>query len=212
MRRTRNLPVLFLFCAALGVVSACAALPESSDDRGWLAAKGLTTAPDGTFAHCRGYGCRIVDRIHFTAQDWAEIESAFLPAPRDAAAERAAIAQAIGAFERRAGAVAGTTGDIAGTFGRVGDFQQDCIDESTNTTVFLGLLEDRGLLKFHDVLTPAGRFPVLAGSFWPHHTAAVADRGTGQSFAVDSWFEDGGKPAHVVPLAEWSAGWKPWSE
>lgn len=200
--------LLFLFLVP-GALSGCAAIPQSTDDRGWLAEKGFETTPEGTFAHCRGYGCRIVDRIRFTPQDWAEVEAAFIPVPRSAQEERAAIAQAIGAFEQRAGAIAGTGGDVAGTFGRVGDFQQDCIDESTNTTVFLGLLRDRGLLRFHDVLTPAGRFPVLAGSFWPHHTAAMRDKETGQAFAVDSWFEDGGKPAHVVPLAEWSAGWSP---
>ena len=32
---------------------------------------------------------------------------------------------------------------------------------------------------------------------------------TGQKYAVDSWFEDNGHPAHIVPLIEWKKGWKP---
>lgn len=199
---------LFLF-SILVFWAGCAAIPPSSDVSGWLSSRGIVLPSGQDFPHCRGYGCRIVDRIRLTPQDWAEIESAFAPAPRDPQAERIAISQSIGAFERRVGVLAGTGGDTAGTFGRIGDFQQDCIDESTNTTVFLGLLESRGALRFHTVRTPAGRFPVFSGSFWPHHTAVVAERETGRAFAVDSWFEDGGKPAHVVPLDLWSGGWKP---
>lgn len=201
------LPLRVFVISALA--SGCASLPPSSDVAGWLESKKLSAPDAESFPHCRGYGCRIVDHIHLSSQDWAEIEDSFVPRPRNPLQEREAVSSAIGVFERRVGAIAGTGDDVAGTFGRIGDFQQDCIDESTNSTVFLSLLDSRGLLSFHEVRTPAGRFPVLAGSFWPHHTAVIAEKGTGQAFAVDSWFEKGGEPAYVVPLEVWSAGWSP---
>jgi hypothetical protein len=198
----------FILLCLMGM-AGCASLPSSSDMAGWMESRGIREPADDGFSHCRGYGCRIVERLSFTPEDWAQVEAPFKPPPSDAAAEREAVGKAIGAFERRAGLQAGTLGDIAGTFGRVGDFQQDCIDESTNTSVFLTILAQRGLLRFHEVRTPAGRFPVMAGSFWPHHTAVMAERTTGEAFAVDSWFENGGRPAHVVPLSLWTQGWKP---
>lgn len=201
MRKTLVAMVFFL--------SGCAALPPSSDVPAWLEGRHIAPPSDDTFPHCRGYGCRIIERIHFDGKDWAQIDAAFHPPPRNAEEEREAVKRAIGAFERQAGVQAGTRSDIAGTFGRIGDFQQDCIDESTNTTIFLSLLGKRGHLKFHQVRTPAGRFPVLAGSFWPHHTAVMAETGTGQTYAVDSWFENGGQNAHVVDLTDWSRGWSP---
>ena len=32
---------------------------------------------------------------------------------------------------------------------------------------------------------------------------------SGRAYVVDSWFEDNGGPAHIRPLEEWRAGWKP---
>ncbi len=33
--------------------------------------------------------------------------------------------------------------------------------------------------------------------------------GSGQSYAVDSWFHDNGVPAEIVPLPDWLSGWMP---
>ncbi|MCB1563671.1 MAG: hypothetical protein KDJ75_08870, partial [Alphaproteobacteria bacterium] len=115
----------------------------------------------------------------------------------------------IGLFERVVGPRAGTDDDVFGTFGKVGPGQHDCIDESTNTTVYLSLLNQKGLIRFHSISAPDTRSPLFMRGRWPHRTAVVFENGTGTAYAVDSWFHDNGFDAEVVPLQRWKEGWKP---
>ena len=85
--------------------------------------------------------------------------------------------------------------------------QLDCIDETSNTTTVLELLDRAGLLVWHEVRGPMSRFFVYDG--WPHTTAVIVETATGEAYAVDSWFHDNGQPAEVVPLEQWVAGWGP---
>ena len=41
------------------------------------------------------------------------------------------------------------------------------------------------------------------------HNYVVTDTKTKERYAVDSWFEDNGAPAHIVPLETWRNGWHP---
>ena len=85
--------------------------------------------------------------------------------------------------------------------------QLDCVDEATNTTVFLRILESQRLLRRHEVGQPVTR---ASFSFdWPHSTATVTERGSGRAYGIDSWFYDNGEDAVVVPLDQWLAGWSP---
>ncbi|MCB1555996.1 MAG: hypothetical protein KDJ15_01650, partial [Alphaproteobacteria bacterium] len=144
--------------------------------------------------------------------EWESIAALF-PAQRDAARERSAIARAIGRFEEIVGARNGTSADKSGTFAGTGKTgQHDCIDESTNTTMYLTLLEKEGILRFHGVSGPLSRTPFTTlgqGKLWPHQTAVIREIADGKSYAVDSWFHDNGHPAEIVPLATWRAGWAP---
>jgi hypothetical protein len=83
----------------------------------------------------------------------------------------------------------------------------DCIDESINTTTYLRMLEREQLLRWHTVEDRATRGWFIRG--WPHTTAVIRDRKTGELYAVDSWFEDNGEPPHIVPLDKWKGGWDP---
>jgi hypothetical protein len=104
--------------------------------------------------------------------------------------------------------MAGTTGDRGGTFESFGiGGQLDCVDEAVNTSVALAMLKADGLLRWHDPGPVAGRGNMLAGE-WPHRSATLVERG-GARFAVDSWFDDNGAPARVVPLEDWLAYWRP---
>ena len=38
---------------------------------------------------------------------------------------------------------------------------------------------------------------------YPHATAVIKDKETGEIFAVDSWFEPGGGPPDIMLLSEW---------
>lgn len=198
--------VLFLL---LGLLSACGGANRSRSHEEWLARRNIPLPTQEAFPNCYGNGCRKVVTLSLSGQDRTDLDALFSPPSQDAAQERARIAEAIGFLERTTGAVTGTTRDVAGTFGSFGPTQTDCVDEATNSTVYLSLLEQRKLLRFHTLRGPAVRLPIFSGTGWPHTTAVVTETATGKAFAVDSWFEDGGKPAHVVPLDLWSDGWHP---
>ena len=89
--------------------------------------------------------------------------------------------------------------------------QQDCIDETTNTTTYLILLHKHGLLTWHEVGRPLYR------NFWykffmdPHFSAHLVETDSGQSYAVDSWFLDNGQPPYVATREDWlskQGGWE----
>lgn len=190
--------------AALLLLAGCGA---TITPQGYLAKNNLPEASSNGFPHCRGYGCHVVEKVVLDKKEWPRIGKNF-PA-KSPETERAAIAAAIGQFESIVGPITGTQGDVAGTYVQPGPYQLDCIDESTNTTVYLMLLQEKNWLKFHDVKAPNTRVPFGLGVFVSHRTAVIEDRVTKKQYAVDSWFHDNGKPAEVVPLSIWKARWHP---
>jgi hypothetical protein len=159
------------------------------------------------FPHCRGYGCHTIEPITLNKNEWAKIKKLF-PA-KSASKEREQIAKAIGLFERMVGPITRTDEDLAGTYIHPGPYQLDCVDESTNTTVYLNLLDQQGGLKFHDVTAPQTRVPFGVGIFAAHRTAVIRDKKTGIAYAVDSWFRDNGKDADIIPVSIWKQHWHP---
>lgn len=114
--------------------------------------------------------------------------------------EKQQIRQAIALIERYSGAIAGTDLDIGGNYnGEDLPRQQDCIDESTNTFQFLSVLQQKGLLRWHEVV-PKQRRIVW---FFTHWTAAIRETKTGQLYAVDSWYRDNGEPPYIQKLDDW---------
>jgi hypothetical protein len=115
---------------------------------------------------------------------------------------------AIALIEFIVGDLAGTSeekgGDLAG-LGLPG--QQDCIDESVNTSLYLTLLENIGLMRFHTVEDRVTRGYFIFG--YPHTTAVIRETKSGQEYVVDSWFFDNGKPPVIIPLDTWKDGWEP---
>ena len=197
---------LFIW-AGLLALSACASSSETY--KYYLTNKGLETQLPESFQHCHGYGCKHVSRIAFTQVDWAPIEAVFTPLPPNPESEREAIKKAIAIFEQRVGEKAGTHSDRAGTFKKVGQYQHDCVDESTNTTVYLSLLQQKGLMAFHRIEGPSVRLPFIDSGRWPHQSAVISELHTSHFYAVDSWFHDNGKPAEIIRLKAWKDGWKP---
>ncbi len=197
------------FLIVIITLCSCASAPKGAP--GYFASRHISAFSDYTnFQHCRAYGCREIDTLALEKKDWKEIERIFKPTAKSAVEERERIASAIGAFETKVGAINGTSEDVYGTFKKVGMRQHDCVDESTNTTIYLSLLHNAGLLKFHDVGAPDARVPVIhyAGT-WPHQTAVITERVSGQKYAVDSWFHSNGYPAEIEPLEVWKHGWRP---
>ena len=152
---------------------------------------------------CYNYGCSAKAQVDFGG---AQLESlrAALAAAGDAGAERAAISRVIGRMYAIAGEQTPVWRDKGGNFADGGvNGQMDCIDHSTNTGNFLGLLQAHGWLRFHEVMERIERTRYI---FAVHWSARIRDRATQRAYVVDSWYFDNGHPAAVFPVEEWLAG------
>ena len=150
---------------------------------------------------CYDFGCRSHQTVYLFRSDWNRLRAA-LAASDTPRQERERIAAAVGLMERIVATMA-PTGEDRGRNEGAGDSyhgQQDCIDESTNTTRYLRLFQREGLLRHHAVLERVRRAPLLVNQHW---AAQIEERHSGRRFAVDSWLEDNGEPARVQALEAW---------
>ncbi len=197
-----------ILCASLLLLPACGGVSQKSAND-YLSERKIAAATPDAVPHCHGYGCKIVTPVPLTDKEWASVTKIFRGGPKTAEAERVKIAKATGRLEQIIGAKAGTDGDIHGTFAETGDDQLDCVDESTNTTTYLTMMAEAGLLKYHEVMSPAVRLPFVHTGSWPHQTALIRETETGTYYVVDSWFRDNGANADIIDLETWRTGWKP---
>lgn len=162
------------------------------------------------FEICTGGGCAEIKQVAVTGDEWKVIAGIFEDASptKDAVLERKHIAEAIGALEKIVGAKTGTSTDRAGTFDNSRyPGQLDCNDEAINSTTYMRLMYQHGLIKLHVIEDMRTRSYFLFG--WPHSTAVIHELTTGERYAVDSWFYDNGYPATIVPFASWKSGYFP---
>ncbi len=165
-----------------------------------------TAAPE-RFTVCRNHGCREQIPVTLDTDTWRLISNVFRDV-QTAHEERIKVAGAIGLMERLVAEQALTKADQArNVFYYHNTPQLDCVDESVNTTTYLTLFAQRGLLRWHDVGKPARRGNFFNGL--PHFTATMHDRAADLDYAVDSWFFANGENAVVLPLATWQDGWQP---
>ena len=166
--------------------------------------------PKGATVHvCHAYGCRMRTKFIFKDADIAEL-SAIMKKWRTKADmaedERRGVAYAIGWMETRVGNVIGTKDDRPGMdFSASGDpTQQDCVDEATNTTSYMTVLQTKGLLKHHTVAVPFAKENYLRGvAGWTHWTAVLIETANKQRWAVDSWIYANGENPAIVKAEEW---------
>ena len=163
------------------------------------------------FSICYGNTCAKRATVSLSSEEWRQVRLLFAPAAPVAAQERAAIAHAVALLEQIVGTKTGTHQDLpmdVPGFGKPG--QLDCIDEATNTTVYLTLLYNDALLRWHTVGGRATRGPFTGlVTSWPHSTSVVRDISSGEQYAVDSWFLANGEPPYIVPMSVWWSGWRP---
>ncbi len=166
-------------------------------------------APDGNVVHvCHAYGCKMQTRFRFTDQDIASLRDLMkkMRNSNDAKGERRAIAYAIGWMETRVGKVIGTDQDRPGMdFNASGDpTQQDCVDEATNTTSYLKVLDANGLITQHTIVRPMAKENYLRGvAGWTHWTAVIVEKTNNQRWAVDSWIYANGENPAIVEAEKW---------
>ena len=159
---------------------------------------------------CYHHGCESVARIDLTDPLWHQVTRHFTNEAKNAVAEREQIRRAIAEMELITGELVGTSGDRSGNLAGTSTLapQLDCIDESTNTTVYLTLFEQADLLRWHSVEPTAHRGYLFFGG-WPHYTAVVRENSNGKRWVVDSWFGNNGELPDIVSLEAWKDGWKP---
>ena len=160
------------------------------------------------FSVCFNHSCYTVETHSITRQEWQRFITPLETPGESAEKERDAVARAVAIMEEIVGLKIGRGQDLGRNlrgFGKTG--QMDCIDESTNTTTYLYLLEQAGYLKWHTLVDSSTRFGVFVGM--PHTTAVIEDNDTHIRYAVDSWFFDNGMPPVIVKLSAWEEGWDP---
>jgi hypothetical protein len=168
---------------------------------------------NNTVVVCHAYGCKMKTPYRFTSANIAEITRLMRKVKRtdSPAEERRAIAYAIGLMERQVGVAIGIRDKASMQWTASGDpTQQDCVDESTNTTSYLMVLQANGLLRHHTVEGPLGEDNMLYGTligrpvkYWPHYTAIIRATKTGQRYAVDSWIGDNGENPSMTKVEDW---------
>ena len=155
---------------------------------------------------CIDYHCDLEQEIELTEPAWDQLEAIFqsIDTKED---EQKAIQQAIAYMERLAGEQSETWRDLEENQGEGSEIGQlDCISESKNTTAYLKLIEEYGLLKRHRVLERQKRNPWFFDFHW---TAVIQDTDSQLSYAVDSWFFKNGEPPIIQPIDLWLSGKSP---
>lgn len=160
------------------------------------------------FSVCHDLSCHSISNVSLSNQQWQNISDLFSPVAATPTMERQQIQRAVALLEKTVGQQVGTDSDNAKNIlhgSRQG--QLDCIDEATNTSVYLRLLESENILKWHITAPRTSRGP-LSGQA-PHNTASIVDITTDERYAVDAWFKANGEPPAIVKLTEWYQGWRP---
>ena len=153
----------------------------------------LSTEPPRAFKVCFDFSCKNAQQVSLTRQEWRKVTGIFF-LNGSAAEERQRLKEAVAAMERLVGNYTPTYRDVGRNWPQDEELgsqsgQMDCIDESINTTTYLRLIEQAGLLKFHKVHDRAYRKSL----FVQHWAAKIEELETGQTYVIDSWFEDNGE-------------------
>jgi hypothetical protein len=162
---------------------------------------------------CHAYTCKMQSPYTFSQADLAEIRAVMARTKKadTAAEERRAVAYAIAHIEVKVGAKLGIKDKAGMQFSASGDpTQLDCVDVATNTSSYLLVMQQNGMLKHHTVAMTESKENLLKGfltlnpvKYWPHWSAILRENATGQKWAIDRWpFDQGENPA-VQKVEEW---------
>lgn len=200
MRRMPYLISLFL-PLLLGLAPSEAAALEP---RAWFLEQGYVPPAGDRIVACHGYGCARRTALAVDAPLLGRA-SALLRAGRGSPAqERRALGEVVRLYTSYLAGRLGSPPDaprsppsLSGVGG-----QMDCVDETANTTSLLLVLQDRGLLAYHEVERPVSRGLFIDGRY-PHTTAVIAEKGNRLEWAVDPWAMAPGERPDILPLSRW---------
>lgn len=197
------------FAACLLLLAGCGYNHNSKPDY-WFKHLDLpTNISPQNLTLCTNFGCTKQHTSSFSTGEWEQIKNLFFPAPETAKHERIQIAKAIALMESQQGPKVGTQNDLAKNGFGIGveGTQLDCVAETSNTSIYLSLLEGSELLKFHTVTGHAHRGPFTLSM--PHNTATIREKSSQKAFAIDSWYRANGELPWVTPVENWLSGSSP---
>jgi hypothetical protein len=195
-----RLPIAMVFHVLL--LSHAHAAGEAA--RSWFAGQGFAAPTATQIIACHGYGCVRRTPISVGSAWFSQAAALLKGGSGSAQAERDALRQVMQIY----------TGTLASAFGGRRDEprsppglsgqngQMDCLDTTANTTSLLLILQEAGLLAYHRVAHPQSRGLFLDGRY-PHFTAVIEDRRTGERWAVDPWTSGPGQKPDVLTLQRW---------
>lgn len=156
---------------------------------------------------CFNYGCNQEAQARFDQAVMGRVAH-LLGGARDAADERTRLAHAVALLYVEAGRQTPIWRDRGENIHDNTDLPgtMDCLDHAANTTAFLRMLSQQGLLRFHRVGEPAWRMLWFLSEHW---SARVIETAAGGHYVIDTWFFDPGTPAVVMPLQAWRVGQEP---
>ena len=193
-----------LISATLSVFFASSSASASQDALRWFQSQGYV-GPKGTrIIACHGYGCARREVVSVDGA-WLSRAGALLRAGRTSPeAERKALAQVVSTYTAYLATAIGGRPDVPGSPAQMSGVhgQMDCLDETANTTSMLLVLQERGLLTYHQVEPPESRGFFLDGRY-PHFSAIIAEKGSGKEWAVDPWRRAPGQSPEILPLVQW---------
>ena len=208
-----------LFISWVLLLTACS--PPSASQQAIMSIRNISTLNDITknvnksfighpepshYSICYAHSCNKIGFVSLSQQEWHAIERLFLPLALNAEIEREQIKAAIAQLEIYSGMYTGTDHDLAeNAISNNTNGALDCIDEATNTTVYLRMLQNAGLLHFHVQAHRLSR----GGLIRPHNTATIIETESNTRYVVDSWFGNNGEQPAIIPLSLWKSGWKP---
>jgi hypothetical protein len=184
-------------------------LPHSAGAVVFISEEVNTTPTPEDFSVCFDNSCKSITQLSLKPEQWQAIHQLFLPNAKNAEEERSNIGHAIARMEQFIGKMTGTSHD-RGKNKSPDDPRHrgmDCIDESTNTTNYLYMMQEAGLIQWHQLKEPVTRGFFFFG--WPHTTAVIEEKAGATDWAIDSWFHDNGVKPEIIPLTQWRSGWRP---
>lgn len=208
-----RLPLVILLAAGLSGCAQAFVYGGTGDFRIHYARFGATPPQGNTVTVCHAYTCKMQTTYTFSQKDLAEIRAVMAKTKRADTPyeERRAVAYAIAYIDVKVGNKLGIHDKGGMQFSATGDpTQEDCADVSTNTTSYLLVMQANGMLKHHTVDATMSKANLGKGlmtlnpvKYWPHWSAILKEKESGQKYAVDRWPFDQGENAAVVKVEDW---------
>jgi len=142
--------------------------------------------------------------VALTTAEWREVRAPFARRPRSAGDERRALAEALRRIELIVGKKTGYDTDEAYSSLQLSGNSQDCVDEMVNAAVYLALIDEAGLMRYH-VQGQRVTIGLMTRRFWTHTVSSIFQKDNGQEFIIDTWAVKVGQTPYVMDRKDWAA-------